>query len=97
LADYVENGTMLPEKPVLLTLDDGYENNYTNAFPLLKKYNMKAVISLIGKDMRLNENQLKEKHDSGLVEIGNHTYDLHSISGDVKDADKKPGETQQCH
>lgn len=95
LADYVENGTMLPEKPVLLTFDDGYENNYTNAFPLLKKYNMKAVISLIGKDLRLNENQLKEMHDSGLVEIGSHTYDLHSISGDVKGADKKPGETQE--
>ena len=38
----------LPEKPIILTFDDGYYSNYEYAFPLLKQYDMKAVISVIG-------------------------------------------------
>lgn len=37
----------LPEKVVALTFDDGYEDNYTQAFPLLKKYNAKATLYLV--------------------------------------------------
>ena len=37
LLDYVEEGTPLPEKPVMITFDDGYYNNYLNAFPLDRK------------------------------------------------------------
>ena len=35
------------KKQVILTLDDGYEDNYTNLFPLLKKYRAKATISVV--------------------------------------------------
>ncbi|MCX6031451.1 MAG: polysaccharide deacetylase family protein [Chloroflexi bacterium] len=40
LLDYLAQGRPLPEKPVILTFDDGYADNYTDAFPLLKKYGM---------------------------------------------------------
>ncbi|MGD9625489.1 MAG: polysaccharide deacetylase family protein [Arcobacter sp.] len=37
----------IPEKSVVLTFDDGYEDNFTNAFPLLKKYDFKATIYIV--------------------------------------------------
>lgn len=38
-----QRGKSLPPNPVLITFDDGYRDNYTTAFPLLKKHGMKAV------------------------------------------------------
>ena len=45
--DYVKNGTPLPEKPIILSFDDGYYNNYAYAFPLAQQYDMKLVIAPI--------------------------------------------------
>ena len=65
------------EKPVLLTFDDGYEDNYTELFPLLKKYNAKATVFMImncvGKEIYLNAEQIKEMDASGLVSFQSHT------------------------
>lgn len=44
LYDFLANGQSVPEKSVVLTFDDGYLDNWVNAFPFLKKYNMKATI-----------------------------------------------------
>lgn len=95
LIRYVEDGTPLPEKPVLITFDDGYYNNYLYAYPAARRYGMKFVLSPIGKctDLYTAEPSespyyahctwamLREMQDSGIVEIGNHTYDLHSSDG----------------
>ena len=43
-----EPGATLPKKPIVLTFDDAYEDNYTNAWPLLKKYGFTAVIYALG-------------------------------------------------
>ena len=106
LINHFEKNTPLPEKPVLLTFDDGYYNNYTFAYPLLKKYNCKAVISPIGypadeavKETKQNTfysqctwKQLKEMSDSGLVEIQNHTYNLHHLDNGRNGAKNNPDE-----
>ena len=106
LIDYFEKGTPLPENPIMLTFDDGYYNNYAFAFPLLKKYNCKAVISPIGYAADQAENdtkqntfysqckwsQLKEMQDSGFVEIQNHTYNLHHIGNGRSGAKNNSGE-----
>ncbi len=69
----------LPENSILITFDDGYRNNYTNAFPILKKYNIKATIFLnteyIGKDRSYLEwDEIREMYESGLVDFQMHTY-----------------------
>ena len=49
LINFVYDGNPLPQKPVIITFDDGYLNNYTYVTPLLEEYDMKAVISIVGK------------------------------------------------
>ncbi len=76
---------VLPQKPVMITFDDGYASNYELAFPLLGKYGMKAEINVI---VRLIDDpayinfcsweMLREMSSSGLIEIGSHTYNLHN-------------------
>lgn len=81
----------LPEKSVCITFDDGYLSNYEIAYPLLEKYNLKANISIIGHAIGENQykdtgypmiphftlEQAKEMQDSGIIQIENHTYDMH--------------------
>lgn len=67
------------DKPVILTFDDGYDDNYTELFPLLQKYNVKATIFVIAKDTvgiahKMTEEQIRELSDSGLVSIQSHGY-----------------------
>ena len=92
LVDYVEKGRELPEKPICITFDDGYLSNYEIAYPILKKYNMKATIFVIGSTVGCQTNykntehpitphftleQAKEMVESGVISIQSHTYDMH--------------------
>lgn len=47
LLDYLTWGRALPEKPIIITMDDGYRDNYENGFPLLKKYNFTATFFVV--------------------------------------------------
>lgn len=112
LINYVDSGIPLPSKPVMLTFDDGYYNNYLYAYPLAQKYNMKLVISPIGyftekySDSE-EENELythitwKETNEmiqSGLVEIQNHSYHLHGTADTGRlGAQKNKGESTQAY
>lgn len=76
-----------PQKTVIITFDDGYYNNYLYMYPLLKKYGLKAEISLIVSWITeersngwLTWGECREMSESGLVEIGSHTYSLHNPS-----------------
>lgn len=79
--DYLNGDAVLPEKPLIITFDDGYESNYKYAFPLLKKYGLKATIFVITSRVGTQETQYphftweqaREMEESGLVRIESHT------------------------
>ena len=91
LIKYVKGKNELPEKPIIITLDDGFETVYTYVYPLLKEMNMCAVVSIVGayttffteypdhniQYSYLDWNQVKELVKSDVIEIQNHSYDLH--------------------
>ena len=66
----------LPDKPVILTFDDGYEDNYTTLLPLLEERGMKATVYMvtnsIGRKGYLSWNQLRDMQNRG-IELGSHT------------------------
>lgn len=73
------------DKPVILTFDDGYLDNYTQLYPLLEKYNAKATIFVITSAMGVSQRsmtreQIKELSDSGLVSIQSHTVNHPELS-----------------
>lgn len=89
-------GQPLPEKPVLLTFDDGYRSNYLLAYPLLQKYQAKAVIALMAympdnwADGFLSWDMCRDMTASGLVEIGSHGYAIHNL--DEREGNFVPGQ-----
>lgn len=105
LIDYTYNNKQLPQKPIVLSFDDGFYNNYRYAFELLKEYKFKAVFSpLVVETERYSQvdeipvsygycsyKEIKEMNESGYIEIQNHTYDMHSLKP-RKGAAKKKGE-----
>lgn len=87
-------------RSAILSFDDGYEDFYTDVFPLLKKYNMRATLYIItnyiGKKGFLNAAQIRELIDSDLVEIGSHTKDHVYLKVSPKDyADEQIRESKK--
>lgn len=94
--DYVQNDSPLPEKPVLITMDDGYTSNLTIAAPVLEEYGMCAAVFVIG----INEGEDAYVHsgepfsqtrfayeealpwvEKGVIDLQSHTFDMHQLAG----------------
>lgn len=83
----------LPIKSFCITFDDGYEDNFTNALPILEKYGFKATVYLVPHyeynnwekfeegtfDKLLSIEQIKKMQESGLIEFGSHTVNHNNL------------------
>ena len=91
---FVREGAPLPEKPVLITMDDGYGSNLTVAAPILEETGMRATIFVIG----INEGEEYYAHsgepmwqhrfafeeaapwvEKGIIDVQSHTFDMHQL------------------
>lgn len=91
--DYAANGTPLPDKPVIITFDDGFLNNMTYALPVFEELDMCGTVNIVGSySVRsaeyndpnpdyayLTAEEIRSLAESGRFEIGSHTYDMHSF------------------
>ncbi|MBC8015896.1 MAG: polysaccharide deacetylase family protein [Sporomusaceae bacterium] len=89
LMSYLKSGKQLPDKPILITFDDGYLDNYTNAYPIMKKYGFTATIfiitGLVSNDPRfVTWDQVREMQKNGIV-FGSHTVNHESLTSLTKE------------
>jgi peptidoglycan/xylan/chitin deacetylase (PgdA/CDA1 family) len=76
----------LPPKPIIITFDDGYRDNYENAFPLLQKYSYPGVFYIFtypldhNDDRYLSWEMVEEMHRAGM-EFGSHGYRHWELNG----------------
>tara|TARA_R110002110_G_scaffold66978_1_gene182923 strand:- start:4347 stop:5309 length:963 start_codon:yes stop_codon:yes gene_type:complete len=82
----------IPEKAVVITIDDGYRSVYDVAYPLLKKYAAKATLFLytdfIGAGKALNWQQVNEMARSELIDIESHAKSHTSLARLPQDSDE---------
>lgn len=109
LVAFVEHNVPLPEKPILITFDDGYFNNVYYAEPLLQKYEMRAVIFVVGAfceravaEGEENPNysyiqwdRLSQMVKSGVWDVQSHSWNMHKVSGKRMGVQRNSGQTQQ--
>lgn len=90
---YMNGETTLPEKPVILSFDDGHNSIYRNVWPLLRGFGMKADFNVICANIdhataAVNAgsnsmsrpctwDELEEMEKSGVINVCSHSYDLH--------------------
>lgn len=85
--DYVYGSGTLPEKSVVITFDDGYENNCTTLLPLAEKLGFKYEVFTVAGFIDYGEHAMEWEEVKKLVKspcahVGCHTYNLHSYIGD---------------
>ena len=95
--DFVDHGVPLPEKAILITMDDGYTSNLTVAAPVLEELGMCATVFVIGiyegetisvhsgnplYPQRFSYEEAMEWVEKGVLELQSHTFDMHQLAGD---------------
>lgn len=97
LLTFVEENGPLPEKPLLITMDDGYASNLELAAPILEELSMTATVFVVG----ISEGETHYPHTGaafenphfsyadalpwiqrGVIDVQSHTYDLHQLERD---------------
>ncbi|MCK4437351.1 polysaccharide deacetylase family protein [bacterium] len=86
LVDFCQGKGSLPKRRIIISFDDGYEDNFTQAFPILKKYGFRAIIFLVtdyigsdscwdekGPEQLLNWAEIEEMSQAGM-EFGSHSH-----------------------
>ena len=92
---FMENKIKVPTKSIVITFDDGFKNNYYEAYPILKKYNFTALNFIITSHITEknskydgSENQYLSLSDiensCDVFDFQSHTYDFHQRTEDQK-------------
>jgi peptidoglycan/xylan/chitin deacetylase (PgdA/CDA1 family) len=111
ILDFVEYGKPLPPNPVLVTFDDGHCGVLHYVLPILERMNLKANINIEGSFTEKSTDEdahnpmysyltwieIRQLHDSGHFEIGNHTYNMHSPNGYRHGSKKNTGESAEAY
>ena len=87
LVQAINNDRKLPRNSVAITIDDGYDNNYSHAYPIFKKYNFPVTIFVIsdwmGKEGYLSWEEILEMNKNN-ISFGAHTR-THAYLPELKD------------
>ena len=109
LLNAIDGKAALPEKPIIITFDDGFESVAQYVEPLLRQYGLCAVVSVVGAytdlyshsdDHSVNYayltwDEIKQLSGEACIEIQNHSYDLHKLDNcGHKGAKKRSGESE---
>ncbi len=79
------NHDIFARNTVVITFDDGYEDNFSAAYPILKKYNLPAtmfvVVNAIDHEGYLSLEQIEQMRQAGLITIGSHSLEGDYLPG----------------
>ena len=106
LINHVYNNERIPDKPIIITFDDGFESIMQYVYPLLNEMNMCAVVSVVGAYADFTEEQndhnvnyayldwdeITKLAKSKCIEIQNHSYNMHIINSERRGVAKCAGE-----
>lgn len=99
LINFFDSGTPVSKKSVILTFDDGYEDFFTNVYPILQAHNFKATLflptGLVNNPGFLTWDQIGQMRGSTLVYFANHTWSHKSVAVSRSDAEKEIDTAEQ--
>lgn len=91
----LRNHTPLPPKSIVVTLDDGYQDNFDYAYPIFQKYHLignlmvaTGLLGGVGNNTYYTWDELKQMVDSGLIYTTDHTWSHYSMGSSTPDKDQ---------